>query len=80
MGRVDDGADALGLEIGGQTRSAAEAADALRDGRWRGIGGRARERQDWRNIGLIGDPPRERGRLRRAAENEQTKALQWAAP
>ena len=33
-----------------------------------------------RNIGLIGDPPRERARFRRAAENEQAKALQWAAP
>ena len=80
MGRVDDGVDALACEKRSQAFGAAEAADALRNRRWRGIGGRARKRQDGRNIGLIGDPPRERARFRRAAENEQTKAVQWAAP
>ena len=80
MGRVDDGVDALSGEKRRQALGAAEAADASRDWRWSGIGRRPRQRQDRRDIGLIGDPPRERARLRRAAENEQAKALQWAAP
>jgi hypothetical protein len=80
MGRVDDGVDALGPEIGGQALRAAEAADALRDRRGRGISGRAGKRQNRRNIGFIGDPSRKRARLRRAAENEQAKAVQRAAP
>ena len=80
MGRVDDGADALGLKIGGQAVGAAEAADALRNGRPRGMSRGAGKRQDCGDIGLIGDPPRERARLRRAAENEQAKTLQCAAP
>ena len=80
MGRVDDGVDALAGEKRRQALGAAEAADALGDRRWSGVGRRARQRQDGRNIGLVGDPPRERARLRRAAENEQAKALQWAAP
>ena len=80
MGRVDNSVDALAGEKRRQAFGAAKAADALRDWRWSGIGRRPRQRQDCRNIGLIGDPPRERARLRRAAENEQTKALQWAAP
>ena len=80
MGRVDDGADAFARDIGDQTVGAVEAANALRNRRWRGIGGCARKRQDCRNIGLIGDPPRERARFRRAAENEQAKTRQWAAP
>jgi hypothetical protein len=80
MGRVYDCADALARDISSQTFCAVEAADAARD-RSRGwIGGCAGKRQDGRNIGLIGDPPRERGSLRRAAENEQTKAVQMAAP
>ena len=32
------------------------------------------------DLGVIGEPPRERARFRRAAENEQAKALQGAAP
>ena len=80
MRRVDDGVDALARKKRRQALDAAEAADALGDRRWRRIGGRSRERQDRRDIGLVGKPPRERARLRRAAENEQAKALQWAAP
>ena len=80
MGRVDDGVDALAREIGGEACDAAEAADAQRDRRRRGIGRRAREREDRLDLGVIGDPPRQRARFRRAAENEQAKALQGAAP
>jgi hypothetical protein len=80
MGRVDNGADVLSGEKRRQAFGAAKAADASRDWRWSGVGRRARQRQDCLDIGLIGDPPRERARLRRAAENEQAKALQWAAP
>jgi hypothetical protein len=76
VSRIDEGADTLGLEIGGQTFDAAETTDALRDRRPGGIGRRAGKRQDRRNIGLTGDPPCERARFRRAAENEQTKAVQ----
>ena len=80
MRRVDDRADALGCEIGGQPLRPAEAADAPRNWRRLGLGGYARKRQNWRNIRLTRDPPRERGALRRAAENEQAKAVQGAAP
>ena len=80
MGRVDDGVDALACEKRGQAFGAAEAADASRDRRWSGVGGRSRQRQNCRNIGLIGDPPRKRACFRRAAENEQTKRRQGAAP
>src|ERR1700677_558010 len=80
MGRVDNGADVLSGEKRRQAFGAATDADATRDWRWSGVGRRARQRQDCLDIGLIGDPPRERARLRRAAENEQAKALQWAAP
>jgi hypothetical protein len=66
--------------MGGQTFDAAEAAGALRDRRARRIGRRARKRQCRSDIGLFGDPARERARFRRAAENEQTKAVQKAAP
>jgi hypothetical protein len=80
VGRIDNGVDAIGLKIGGQSFGAAEPADALRNRDRRGIGSRPRKRQDGPDIGLIGDPPRERARLGRAAENQQAKALQWAAP
>ena len=80
MGRVDDGVDALGREIGGKACDAAEAADAQRDRRGRGVGRRAGEREDRRDLGVIGEAPRQRARFRRAAENEQAKALQGAAP
>ena len=80
MGRVDDGVDALAGEKRRQAFGAAKAADASGDRRWSGIGCRPRQRQDGRNIRLIGDPARERACFRRAAENEQAKALQWAAP
>jgi hypothetical protein len=80
MGGVDDGVDALGGEIGGEARGAAEAADAQRDRRRRGVGRRAREREDRLDPGVMGDPPRQRARFRRAAENEEAKALQGWAP
>jgi hypothetical protein len=80
MGRVDDGADAICGEKRRQAFSAAKAADASRDWRWSGVGGRARKRQDCRNIRLVSKPARKRAGFRRAAENEQAKALQWAAP
>jgi hypothetical protein len=80
MGRVDDGADALSGEKRRQAFDAAKAADASRDWRWSGVGGRARKRQDRRNIGLVSKPARKRAGFRRAAENEQAKAIQWAAP
>jgi hypothetical protein len=80
MGRVDNCVDVLSGEKRRQAFGPAEAADASRDWRWSGVGRRACKRQDRRSIGLIGDPPRKRARLRCAAENEQTKRLQWAAP
>jgi hypothetical protein len=80
MRRVDNGVDALAGEKRRQAFGAAKTADASRDRRWSGVGRRPRQRQDCGDIGLTGDPPRERARLRRPAENEQTKALQWAAP
>jgi hypothetical protein len=80
MGRVDNCVDVLSGEKGRQAFGPAEAADASLDWRWSGVGCRACKRQDCSNIGVIGDPPRKRARLRRAAENEQTKWLQWAAP
>ncbi len=80
MGRVDNGVDVLSGEKRREAFGTAKAADASRDWRWSRIGRRAGKRQDCRNFRLIGDPPRKRARLRRAAENEQAKALQWAAP
>jgi hypothetical protein len=63
-----------------QAFGAAKAADASRDWRRSRLGRRARKRQDCRNIGIVSKPPRKRAGLRCAAENEQTKRLQWAAP
>jgi len=80
MGRVDDGVDALGREIGREADGAAEAADARWDWRRRGVRRRAREREDRLDGGVIGDSPRERARLRRAAENKQAKTLQGESP
>jgi hypothetical protein len=80
MGRVDQGVDAFGLEVGRKAFGAAEAADPLRDRRGRRVRGRAGERQDRRDPGFIGETARERARFRRSAENEQAKALQGAAP
>ena len=80
MGGVDDGVDALAREIGGEARGAAEAADPERDRRRRRIGRRAGEREERLDLGVIGDPPRQRARFRRAAENEEAKALQGPAP
>jgi hypothetical protein len=80
MSRVDDGVDALAGEKRRQAIGAAKAADASGDRRWSGIGCRSRQRQDCRNIRLVSKPPRERAGLRRAAEDEQAKALQGAAP
>lgn len=80
MGRVDNGVDVLTGEKCRQVFGAAKAADAPRDWRRSRFGRRSCERQDCGNIGLIRDPPRERAGLRRSAENEQTKRLQWAAP
>jgi hypothetical protein len=80
MRRVDDGVDALSGEKCSQPLSAAEAADALGDWRLRRMGRRARKGQDRRNLGLVSKPSRERAGLRRAAEDEQARALQGAAP
>jgi hypothetical protein len=80
MGRVDDRADSLASKICREALDAAEAANALGNRRLSRIGGRPRERQDWRDIRLVNKPPRERVGLRSAAKNEQTKARQWAAP
>jgi hypothetical protein len=80
MGRIDHGVDALGLEIRRKTLGAAEAADPLRDRRGRGVRGRAGERQERRDAGLIRQAPRERAGFRCSAENEKAKALQGAAP
>jgi hypothetical protein len=80
MGRVDDSADALGREIGGEALGAAEAANALRDRRSGRIGGRARKRENPRDVALTSDAARERACFRRAAKNEQAKAVQRAAP
>ena len=80
MGGVDDRGNALTDEKRRQTFDAAETSEALRNRRLSGIGGRPRERQHGRNTGLISKPPRQRARLRRAAENKQTQTLQGAAP
>jgi hypothetical protein len=80
MSGVDNDVDGLAGEKRRQALNAAKPTDALRNRRPSGFGGRSRERQDWRNIGLIGDSPRKRARLRCAAKNEQAKALQWLAP
>jgi hypothetical protein len=80
MGRVDNGVDVLTSEKCRQAVGAAKAADAPRDWRWSRLIRRPRQRQDCRNIGLIGDLPRKRACLRGTAENEQAKALQWSAP
>jgi hypothetical protein len=80
MGRVDDGVDPPGPDIGREALRAAEAADALRDRRGRGIGGRAGERQDGVDVRLAREPARQRARFRRSAENEEANALQGTAP
>ncbi len=80
MGRIDQRVDALSREIGGKAVDAAEPADPPRNGRARGIRGRARERQDRRDVGLGGKAARQRARFAGAAENEQAKALQGTAP
>ena len=80
MGRVDYGVDVLAGEKRRQAFGAAKAVDALGNWRRSRFGRRPCKRQDSRNIAFIGHPPRERARLRRAAENEQAKRLQWAAP
>jgi hypothetical protein len=80
MGGVDNGVDVLTCEKRRQALGAAKAATAPRDWRLGRIGRRPRQRQDRRDIGLIGDLPRKRAGFRRAAENEQAKAVQWAAP
>jgi hypothetical protein len=80
MRRVDYGVDALVGEIGPKPYGAAEAADPQRNRRRRGIGRRARERQNGCDLGLLPDPPRQRDCFRSAAKNEQAKALQRAAP
>jgi hypothetical protein len=80
MGRVDNGVDVLAGEKRLEAFGPAKAADASRDWRRSRFGRRPRQRQYCRYIGLIRDPPSERAGLRRPAENEQTKRLQWAAP
>ena len=80
MGRVDNGIDVLARQEGRQTLNAAEDANALGNWRLSRVSRRPRQRQNRRNLGLTGDLPRKRARLRRAAENEQVKALQGLAP
>jgi hypothetical protein len=80
MGCVDHRIDALAREIGGEALRAAITADAQGDRRRRRIRRRPGQRENRRDIGLLSDAPRERVRLRRAAENEQAKALQATAP
>lgn len=80
MGCVDNGAYALADKKCGQAIGAAEAADALGNWHLSRIGCRPRQRQDWRNIGRAGKPPSDGAGFQRAAENEQTKTVQWAAP
>ena len=80
MGRVDDSCDLLPGEIGGQTLGAAEAAHSLWDRLRGGIGGGACERQDRRHPRFTGEAVREGARFARAAQDEQTKTRQRAAP
>jgi hypothetical protein len=80
MRRVDYGVDALVGEKGPKAVCAAEAADPQRNRRRRGIGRRARERQSGFDLGVVSDPPRQRACFRCAAENQQAKSLQRAAP
>jgi hypothetical protein len=80
MGRIDHGVDPFAFEVGGQACRAAETADPDRNRRRSRIGGCAREREDRLDFRLARDPPRQRGGLRRAAEDEQAKLLQGAAP
>jgi hypothetical protein len=80
MGGVDHRVDALFDKIRGQTIGAAEAANPQRDRRRRRIGRRTGERQNRRYLRFNGDPPRKRACFGGAAENEQAKALQGAAP
>jgi hypothetical protein len=80
MSCVDNRVDALGGQKGGKPLGAAIATDAQRDRRRRGIRRCAGQRQNRRDVWLVGDAPRQRARLRRAAENEQAKAFQATAP
>jgi hypothetical protein len=80
MSRVDHRVDALALKIRGEALYAAKAADAQRDRRRGRIRRHSGQRQNRRDVGVAGDAPRERARLSRAAEYEQAKALQAAAP
>ena len=73
MGRVDNCVDVLAGEKGRQALGAAEAADALGNWRLSGIGRRACQRQDRRNIRPVGKPSRERAGLGCAAKDEQAK-------
>jgi hypothetical protein len=73
MGRIDHRVDSLGGQKGGKALGAAIAANAQGDRRRRGIRRCAGERQNRGDVGLARDAPRERARLRRAAENEQAK-------
>jgi hypothetical protein len=80
MRRVDHRIDALARKIRGEALGAAKAADAQRDRRRCGVRRRAGEREKRRDIALARDAPRERVSLRRAAKDQQAKALQAAAP
>jgi hypothetical protein len=80
MRRVNDCVDVLAGEKRRQAFGAAKAADPLGNWRLRRMGRRPRKGQDRRNIGLVSKPSRKRAGFRRAAENEQAKALQGAAP
>ncbi len=74
MSGVHDRVDALGPEEGRESLGAAEAADPARDRRGRRIFGRARERKQRRDAGLVGHAAREAARFRCSAEDEKAKA------
>ena len=66
--------------IGHEALGAAEAADALRDRRGRGLAVAPASDRSGVDSRLAGEAARERACFRRSAENEKAKALQGAAP
>ena len=70
MRGVDQRVDAFGLEIGGESLRAAEAADPHRNRLRRGRGGAARKRQGHLQVGALAQQSGQVPRFRRAAEYE----------